>query len=87
MESRDALELSESRWSLTLPRSCQLPWLRCRLPDGSRSVVFRLAHTRAFLIGHVTLGLLDRAFEFRREFQFVLDQIIKPATDLTKLCL
>jgi len=49
--------------------------------------VFRLAHTRAFLIGHVTLGLLDRAFEFRREFQFVLDQIIKPTTDLTKLCL
>jgi len=42
---------------------------------------------RAFLIGHVTLGLLDRAFELRREFQFVLDQIIKPATDLTKLCL
>ena len=56
-------------------------------PHGSRSVVFRLAHTRAFPIGHVTLGLLDRAFELRREFQFVLDQIIKPATDLTKLCL
>jgi len=32
-------------------------------------------------------GLLDGAFELRREFQFVFDQIIKPFTNLAKLCL
>jgi len=56
-------------------------------PESPRSRALRFTHTRAFLIGHVTFGLLDGAFELRREFQVVLDQIIKPATDLTKLCL
>ena len=35
--------------------------------------------------GHVAFGLANGRFEFRREFQIVLDHVVEPFPDLTKL--
>src|SRR5256885_12394692 len=56
-------------------------------PASPRSRTVWLTHTRALSTDHVSFGLLDRAFEFRREFEFIFDQIIKPFANLTQFCL
>jgi hypothetical protein len=47
--------------------------------------IFRPAHPRNFTRGQVALPSANGLFEFRREFQIVLDHIVEPFADLMKL--
>jgi len=44
----------------------------------------RPAHTRTNSPGHLALGLLDAGFKFGREFQIILNHVVKQITNLTQ---
>lgn len=47
----------------------------------------RLAHARLKTLGHLTLGLLNGGLEFRRELQFIFNQIIQPFANFAQFSL